>query len=189
MTVTSGRKCAELLRRQDPLGCLARTCLESSAWNSTTCYLTWKISATPRGRLLCRLSPSMPDIEEIESGLWPTPMSYAHGPDSNPPGISKLDCAARPELHKHLWPTPTKQDGENNAPPSQWERNSPPLNVAVHMLPTPTANRGDGLQSHGVNVVSGQLNPEWVEWLMGYPIGHTDSKDSATPSSRKSQPT
>jgi len=23
----------------------------------------------------------------------------------------------------------------------------------------------------------GQLNPEWVEWLMGFPIGHTELKD------------
>jgi hypothetical protein len=23
----------------------------------------------------------------------------------------------------------------------------------------------------------GTLNPTWVEWLMGYPLGHTDLKD------------
>jgi len=27
---------------------------------------------------------------------------------------------------------------------------------------------------------SGQLNPTFVEWLMGFPIGHTDLKDSET---------
>jgi len=27
----------------------------------------------------------------------------------------------------------------------------------------------------------GQLNPMWVEWLMGFPIGWTDLKDSETP--------
>ena len=32
----------------------------------------------------------------------------------------------------------------------------------------------------------GSLNPQWVEWLMGYPEGWTDLGDSATPSSRKS---
>jgi hypothetical protein len=45
------------------------------------------------------------------------------------------------------------------------------------MLPTPTANRWDGLQSHGVNVVTGSLNPAWVEALMGYPIGWTELDD------------
>jgi len=54
------------------------------------------------------------------------------------------------------------------------------------VLPTPTANRRDGLQSHGVNVVSGSLNPMWLEWLMGFPLGWTALEDSATPSSRKS---
>ena len=45
------------------------------------------------------------------------------------------------------------------------------------MLPTPTASRWDGLQSHGVNMVTGQLNPTWVELLMGYPPGWTDLDD------------
>jgi len=31
----------------------------------------------------------------------------------------------------------------------------------------------------------GSLNPTWVEWLMGYPLGFTDLKPSETPSSHK----
>jgi hypothetical protein len=31
----------------------------------------------------------------------------------------------------------------------------------------------------------GKLNPMWVEWLMGFPTGWTDLKDSETPSSPK----
>jgi DNA (cytosine-5)-methyltransferase 1 len=27
----------------------------------------------------------------------------------------------------------------------------------------------------------GQLNPQWVEWLMGFPVGHTDLNNSETP--------
>jgi hypothetical protein len=34
---------------------------------------------------------------------------------------------------------------------------------------------------------SGALNPTWVEWLMGYPLGWTDCGDSATRSSRRSR--
>jgi hypothetical protein len=34
--------------------------------------------------------------------------------------------------------------------------------------------------------VSGKLNPTWVEWLMGFPLGWTDLGDLETPSSRKS---
>ncbi len=49
------------------------------------------------------------------------------------------------------------------------------------LWPTPTANRRDGLQSHGKNAITGQLNPTWVEWLMGFPAGWTDLEPSETP--------
>jgi len=35
------------------------------------------------------------------------------------------------------------------------------------------------------SAIGGRLNPEWVEWLMGFPTGWTDLKDSETPSSPK----
>lgn len=102
------------------------------------------------------------------------------------------------------WPTATAQDAKNDAGPSQWERNSDPLNVAVkrwptprtsdtngagehgtggldlmtavargtstRQMPTPTANRRSGLQSHGKNAILGSLNPTWVEFLMNWPL-------------------
>ena len=50
--------------------------------------------------------------------------------------------------------------------------------------PTPTASersgvnpktgKGEGLSKQ----MGGQLNPDWVEWLMGWPIGWTDLKPS-----------
>ncbi len=55
-----------------------------------------------------------------------------------------------------LLPTPTVQDGENNAGPYQYSRNTYPLNVIA-----------------GTN-----MNPQWVEWLMGFPIGHTEFRSS-----------
>lgn len=55
-------------------------------------------------------------------------------------------------------PTPTTQDASNNGAPSQLDRNTKPLNAEV----------------------GGPLNPEWVEWLMGWPIGWTDCTASAT---------
>jgi hypothetical protein len=45
------------------------------------------------------------------------------------------------------------------------------------LWPTPTASRWSGLQSHGANAILGPLNPEWIEWLMGYPAGWTDCGD------------
>jgi hypothetical protein len=84
MTVISGRRCCALLRKQDPLSCLAKTFLESSRWNSTTCFLTWKASATPQGRLLFRLVPSMPDTDETGFGyLVPTPSATPENSQNN----------------------------------------------------------------------------------------------------------
>src|SRR3990167_1807991 len=38
------------------------------------------------------------------------------------------------------------------------------------LWPTPTATRRSGLQSHGKNALLGQVNPAFLEWLMGLPI-------------------
>tara|TARA_R100000315_G_C5196838_1_gene115331 strand:- start:102 stop:917 length:816 start_codon:yes stop_codon:yes gene_type:complete len=60
------------------------------------------------------------------------------------------------------------------------------------MFPTPTANEDAAGKPTGKmqrmlgncqevrNTGTGTLNPNWVEWLMGYPIGWTDLKDSET---------
>ena len=42
------------------------------------------------------------------------------------------------QLPQPLLPTPTTQDGANNGGPSQFERNTPPLNTRVLMLQTPS---------------------------------------------------
>jgi len=73
-----------------------------------------------------------------------------------------------------MFPTPTARDWKDGT--AQSCANVPMnglLGRAVHMLPTPTANRRDGLQSHGVNVVEGSLNPQFVEYLMNFPTDWT----------------
>lgn len=57
-----------------------------------------------------------------------------------------------------MYPTPAAQDAKNSTlPPSQKVRDS-----------VPGALLRDG------EPPGGQLNPQWVEWLMGYPDGWTD---------------
>jgi hypothetical protein len=53
--------------------------------------------------------------------------------------------------------------------------------------------RGAGSMARGQQIieplpvqVGGTLNPTWVEWLMGFPLGWTDCEHLATPSFRKS---
>jgi hypothetical protein len=186
-TATYGRKCAALLHSRDPLGSLAKTLLVSSRWHSTMCNLTWKASATPRGRLLFRLVPSMRDTDETASGsLLATPTAKAN--QLAPSMLAKWpSCSA-------LLPTPTARDWKDGT--AQACANVEPnglLGRVVHLLPTPHANchTGPGSQGRegGLNLqthVGGALNPQWVEWLMGFPDGWTALEPSEMPSSRKS---
>ena len=66
-------------------------------------------------------------------------------------GVSLTDFV-RDDGGRGRWPTPTAQDAANNGSTSQLARQMPPLNA----------------------VVGGALNPRWVEWLMGWPLGWTD---------------
>ena len=176
MTRHSGRKCFESFGRYSPIGSLAKMFLESSTWNSTTCYLTWEIRSTSR-HLIFRLSPSMPDTDDIGCGS---------------------------SVEPSIWPTPTAQDNnqvrQTNGAKGHKDR-STTLGGAIRLWPTPMAhewrlgyqdrnNGKKGTQESlttkvindlgGRDQVSGQLNPEFCEWLMGYPIGWTDLKPSAT---------
>jgi len=106
------------------------------------------------------------------------------------------------QINQPSWPTPTAQDAKNDGGPSQMERNTLPLNAAAKVWPTPKSSpsgpdyaRANRPRSGGDDLATsvareggtGQLNPTWVEWLMGFPLGWTACADSATRSSRRSQ--
>jgi DNA (cytosine-5)-methyltransferase 1 len=69
----------------------------------------------------------------------------------------------------HLYPTPTSPGSHQVGTIGEWGGSGNPLRTPETMT-----------------LAGGSLNPQWVEWLMGYPVGWTDLKDSATPSSPKS---
>ncbi len=220
MTATSGRSCAGLLRLQDRLGCCVRMLLGMSRWASMSCFLTWIPSATPAGRWLFRLVPSMPGTDEIGCGLWPTASArdWKDTPGMSQTGINpdgserkRTDQLAR-AIYAGLWPTPRAGKTSDEKEESWTARkdaghvSTPPLTLAVKMWPTPCANNGTGGatglaggagnrlklykllgKEEGKKMGCQSLNPYWVEWLMGYPLGWTDCADSETPSSRKSR--
>ena len=70
MTEHSGRRCLELYESANRIGLLAKMLLASSIWNSTRCYLTWKVSATKQRRLLFQLDTTTLGGEYL---LLPTP--------------------------------------------------------------------------------------------------------------------
>src|SRR6478752_5303779 len=63
---TSGRKCAELLHKQNPLGQFAKMFMVTSHWDWTVCCTSWKASATPANRLLFQLSAQVQTITGSE---------------------------------------------------------------------------------------------------------------------------
>jgi len=76
---------------------------------------------------------------------------------------------------KDLWPTPNASDSRdrgNMSNPAIQRRAEIGKQLNLSMVVDPT---------------SGQLNPPFVEWLMGFPIGFTVSKDWVTPKSRSKQ--
>jgi hypothetical protein len=71
------------------------------------------------------------------------------------------------DIGNQLLPTPTVQDAKNNGSESQQKRNTKPLNaVAINLSLEETGNNGESPLRLG-------LNPEFVEAMMGFPIGWT----------------
>lgn len=146
---------------------------------------TFPRSGSMQSGMLFRLPQLVRRTSGKGSGLLPTPKASAANygrPRENDRG--DLQAAVLSQAVK-MWPTATVNGNYNRKGASKTSGDG--LATAVReSFPTPTANRWDVLQSHGVNVVSGQLNPTWVEWLMGFPLGWTDCADLETPSCRKS---
>ena len=127
-------------------------------------------------------------VRMVERQLWPTPRSS----DADRGGRGDLIQAVRgnPNSHYKLWPTPTTADGMGG-PGNSGRSGGLNLRTAVAQWPTPTArdwrsghasDETHAKNSRPLNEVvareqgSGQLNPTWVEWLMGFPLGWTDLK-------------
>lgn len=89
-------------------------------------------------------------------------------------------CFGSLSAQAKVWPTVTTQDAKNNAGPSQFRRNTKPLNVeaCLHSRSSPQGQQENGTESQKV------LNPQFVEWLMGWPIGWTEFAPVETVSSR-----
>lgn len=155
MTVTSGRKCLELCGSSGPLGSLERMLLESSVWNSNLAVLTWKVKGIPSGRSLFQLAASGPGTEGNGCLLWPTPTA----PGSHQVGrIEEWGGSGNP---LRIYPPPTARDYRAPGLP---EKRQARMEERAQPLP---------------EVIGGMLNPQWVEWLMGFPIGWTDCDVSA----------
>lgn len=84
----------------------------------------------------------------------PTPSANGEGNNTKSRGRPSLETMAK----RDLWPTPTVGDSRSSGNRS---------------LPGSKAHSGTSLTDATERAEGGKLNPEFVEWLMGWPIGWT----------------
>lgn len=167
-----GLNLQESLARYDPATHLWRT-RQCSPFEGLGEYLeTFPKSGIMQGGVLWELTTAEPRTDESACGYWRTPDAGAGGEISDEKAADY--AAGKPRKsgssiqirlcdqvkYPMLWPTPKCQDSRA----ALRDRNKCNLGEVVHggtqTLPTKTA----------------RLNPAWVEWLMGWPIGWTDLK-------------
>ena len=176
----------------------------TSSWRTPQCSLladldvfseTWPKWGMMRGGGCSVQSMLVLRTSETGSGLWPTPR--AGNPGSRPNGKGGKILAEEVAISEgsrirgqKLWPTPCATDhkGSGKAGTLRDRLDYATERVATksNTYATPQArdfrsgstDRWDNPdRSRNLNdQIGGQLNPTWVEWLMGWPLGWTDLK-------------
>jgi len=167
---------------------------------STECSLTWKASTTPAGRPLSRLVPSTRPIDETDCGSshpemallvtasardWKDTLGMA---TDRPDGRSRIDQLPRQVAAAALWPTPLTNDALGSA--YCYGPKKPDGSRAEFLKLPGAALVASGVPHRGSSDTTekpGALNPQFVCWLMGFPLGLDACAPTAMPSSRKSQ--
>jgi hypothetical protein len=178
-------------------GSFARFDRTTSSWRTPQCSFledsdefleTWpRWGAMRNGE--CYLRPTLgPTTCERGSGFLPTPVAVDTGSYFN--RSASAGAAKRPTLGAmakyDLWPTPTATLGTNGGrvTPSKAREGGTLIEaLSARMFPTPTATNTKAHHMRGADKgkdreprsygAHGQLNPTWVEWLMGWPLGWT----------------
>jgi len=108
--------------------------------------------------------------EEVKAGrLFPTPAASEGGAIKNwspiRPDGSKSQLSLK--TYVRMFPTPLRADYKGGYRTESLIRKDG-KSRAFDQLPNAV------IDGKGTETVCGQLNPAWVEWLMGFPIFHTD---------------
>lgn len=194
MNATCGRKCAALLPSCGPVGCLGKMLLASSIWGSTKRSLTWQKRDTLFSHSYFRLAASahgMSASELLSSRLmFPTPLASdnntARDAASLDVFLSDNGIFRKRNRNGAIWSlslsaavfylTPVASDGfRSTLKPSAFDPTKKDGNLSAQIIS----------QERPVSETAA-LNPDWVEWLMGFPKGWTDV--SSGPPNRKESP-
>jgi len=100
--------------------------------------------------------------------MWPTPRANKVHPMITEENREQLANRNKSNLEEvvagHMWPTPAASEGRQG-----YQDRTRGKKGSQKSLTTEVIDAAGGRQK-----VYGQLNPTWVEWLMGYPEGWTD---------------
>ena len=202
--VTCGRGLDTPLANYDPGTQSWKMCADISLWEELTYLATLPPSGMTRNGVLYQQPAWEPITSETASSSWPTPLQSdwkPRGPNSKHQGL--LETV---KTRGNLWPTPIASTGmaeEITTVKARLDNGTAykhRLVEAVSLWPTPTHGKlagGSGAFQKVADLYSdgtisdeerkamqagngGKLNPTWVEWLMGFPTGWTDLKDSET---------
>lgn len=183
----------------DQNSCSWKTYQQSFLTDSEPYLQTWPRWGMTQGGCAYVHLMSERRITETDGSHWlPTPTAKAN--------------QMAPSMQKHracrnlMFPTPTTVDAGtgrfNTSVSSSNHRPTLAMMAKKNLWPTPTAriHKGGGKQmtrkdgksrmdmlDWAVEKDGGRLNPTWVEWLMGFPIGFTVSKDWVTRKSHSKQ--
>jgi len=133
---------------------------------------TWPSAGMMRNGRTFRRQPWALPIAENASGLWPTPCKSDQGRTSYNAN-NRMAQGHQEDLstavHVRMFPTPTATMHKGSSPAALTRKDG--------------ADRSRDHLDHFIQSTEGdgKLNPTWVEWLMGFPIGHTDLQPSETP--------
>jgi hypothetical protein len=161
-----------------------------SAGNGKSSAETWPRAGMTRIGIAYQLSPLVPLTSVIGCGSWPTPTASDAYTGKLKDSQQKPGCKhsvtlaqaasigsseGRPEDCR-IYPTPTSRDYRYGMKLETVDRRAQESSRGV--------NLSEFMQRTQRN--NGELNPNWVEWLMGYPIGYTELEPLETPLSPKS---
>jgi hypothetical protein len=106
---------------------------------------------------------------------WPTPTSSLGSKGGRiTPRKSREGGTLIEAVSARTWPTPTASASKGSSPKSLTRKDG--------------QDRSNDRLDHAVMASEGgQLNPTWVEWLMGWPLGWTDLKPLETDKFREWQ--
>ena len=194
----SDQECGEKWR-----GSFTKYSLDTHSWKTHQCSLlgdldefseTWPQWGLMRDGECWEQRTLEQNIRGTESGLsekWATPTTMDKLPPKSDQALFREATITRVGRSKPAnlrdqvsnmvnWPTPNSRDWKDGQ--TAGNRKSPGLGVVAHW-PTPvsddTSHRKAKYAQGGTALstkAGGQLNPMWVEWLMGWPLGWTDLK-------------